>query len=79
MSTSSIAPNITPVVINVETALALMDAKDPRVVTRLIQQGKVKAMKVGHRYKVNYESLMNYLNGETSQPVQKFPATRPAK
>ncbi|WP_369126284.1 helix-turn-helix domain-containing protein [Bifidobacterium catulorum] len=44
--------------------MELLDVKDPRIITRLIQSGQIKALKVGGRYKINLQSLVRFANCE---------------
>lgn len=57
-------PQVGPLLVNRSQAMEMLGIRDPRVITRLIQQGKIKAVRIGGRYRINVSSVYAYANGE---------------
>ena len=57
-------PQAGPLLVNRTKAMELLGIRDPRVINRLIQQGKIKAVRIGGRYRINVSSGYAYASGE---------------
>lgn len=57
-------PTQGPLAVSRTRAAEMLDIKDKRIITRLIQQGKLKAMRVGGRYLINVGSIYQLLGYE---------------
>lgn len=64
MTSTTPQPTMGPLLVSRNKAMEMLDIRDPRVITRLIQQGKIKAVRIGGRYRINVSSVYAYANGE---------------
>lgn len=58
------APQADPLLVNRSKAMEMLGIRDPRVINRLIRQGKIKAVRIGRQYRINVASVCAYANGE---------------
>lgn len=62
--TTAAVPQAGPLLVSRNEAMELLGIRDPRVINRLIRQGKIKAVRIGRQYRVNVASVYAYANSE---------------
>lgn len=56
-----------PLLVSSKEAMSMLGIRDPRAFRRLIQQGRIKAVRFGRWYRINVASIYAYANGSTPE------------